>query len=423
MYKSVFSKELQQEIRNKFAFLDYDPSYGKRCFFDNAGGSLRLSSSITVQNSWDLLPDCPLRYHDRAKDLNNLMDTTTHEILSTMLGAKDGSLVVEISASAVFFKVARTIIENVPGKNVVTTNIEHPSAYDSVKIFAEKMGLEFRVAEADVKTGFVNPQSIADLVDQDTVLVSVIAASNISGNIMDLNKISELIHEKKNDVYFISDCVQHAPHGIIDVEKSNLDFVNFAPYKFFATRGVGFGYVSDRVANLKHDKLEGKDSNDWLVGTPTPSIFASMLEVIDYVCWIGAKYTSSTDRRELYLEGIEKIEQQEKYLLELLLEGDSAFKGLRHIEGVNVFVDIEDLTNRDLIIAIGFDKISPTEAVTKYAQLGITVFDRINTSIYSKRIVEAIGLTGAIRVSPLHCHNEDDIHEFLIATQKIVNSL
>lgn len=34
-------------------------------------------------------------------------------------------------------------------------------------------------------------------------------------------------------------------------------------------------------------------------------------------------------------------------------------------------------------------------------------------------IVEALGLEGAIRVSPLHCHGKDDIDRFLKITQEI----
>ena len=43
----------------------------------------------------------------------------------------------------------------------------------------------------------------------------------------------------------------------------------------------------------------------------------------------------------------------------------------------------------------------------------------MNTSLYSKRIVESLGLTGAIRVSPLHCHSTKDIEDFLRVTADI----
>ena len=53
----------------------------------------------------------------------------------------------------------------------------------------------------------------------------------------------------------VCDAVQHVPHGIMEAEEWQLDFVNFAPYKFLATRGVGFAYISERMAKLPHHKL------------------------------------------------------------------------------------------------------------------------------------------------------------------------
>lgn len=423
MNKEIFNDEQIKMIRNRFSYIDFDPKYGKRLFFDNSGGSLRLTSSINDKYGIDLLPDCPERYHSRADDLNEIMDKARNEIIHTVMGASSGSVVTELTASQVFFQVIGSIIENVEGNNCITTNIEHPSAYDSMKMYCEKTGKEFRVVEVNKETGFIDPKSVAELVDKDTTVVSVIAASNISGNINNLREINKEIRKVKPDVIFVSDAVQHVPHGLMDVKEMGLDFANFALYKFYGTRGIGFGYVSDRVANLKHHRLEGKNNDDWTLGTPTPSLFASTLEVIDFVCEIGSLFTDSKDRRELYKIGIEKIAARERYLLECLLDGVDDKPGLRNIEGVEVYLDYEDLTKRDLIVAMGIKGLDPAEAVRRYQELGITVYERVNTSVYSKRIVESLGLTGAIRVSPLHVHTEEDIKEFLIKTEKLIDEI
>ena len=73
------------------------------------------------------------------------------------------------------------------------------------------------------------------------------AASNISGNIMDIKEIARRAKEINPDIYIVSDAVQHAPHAVIDVEDWDVDVCNFAPYKFFGVRGCGYAYVSDRL--------------------------------------------------------------------------------------------------------------------------------------------------------------------------------
>ena len=41
----------------------------------------------------------------------------------------------------------------------------------------------------------------------------------------------------------------------------------------------------------------------------------------------------------------------------------------------------------------------------------VTVFDRVASSIYSKRMLESFGLEGAVRVSPLHCNTAEETFE------------
>ena len=160
----------------------------------------------------------------------------------------------------------------------------------------------------------------------------------------------------------------------------------------------------------------------WELGSPTPGNFAAMSAVVDYVCWLGGHFIQSDDRRTLFVTGMEHIHLQERALLHTMLEGTQNVPGLRHIPGVHVYVDTEDLTHRDLIVAMGIDGLDMTRCVEEYQKRGVTTFERVNTSVYSKRIVEAVGLTGAIRVSPLHCHTVADIETYLRVTQELAQA-
>jgi selenocysteine lyase/cysteine desulfurase len=172
---------------------------------------------------------------------------------------------------------------------------------------------------------------------------------------------------------------------------------------------------------MKHHKLLAKNQNVWELGTSAPGNFDAMMEVIKYVCEIGKDAGKTGTKRELFKAGMHRIHLQERALLSRMLDGTKETPGLREIEGVHVYVDTQDITNRDLIAAIGIDGIGFTECVAEYQKRGITVYERINTSVYSKRIVEALGLEGAIRVSPMHCQGEEDIDQFLRITKNIAN--
>ena len=86
---------------------------------------------------------------------------------------------------------------------------------------------------------------------------------------------------------------------------------------------------------------------------------------------------------------------------------------------MKVFFDQEDLTVRDFITAMVINGLDCTQAVKEYEKEGVIVYERIAKSLYSRRMLEACGLEGAIRVSPLHCHTVDDVDQFLKVTKKL----
>ena len=420
----LFSDTYQKKLKSQFYYADKDPQYGARLFFENSGGSLRLKKAVEAKAAIEEFPDCPERARGRGFDLADYDKNGTREILEVIFGAKSGALITELTASQTMFHAVGTIMEGVDwGKNAVTSALEHPSAHDAVEYYCKKTGREFREVPANKVTGGLDPDEIMKYVDKDTVLLSIMAASNISGNIMDIKEIARRAKEINPDIYIVSDAVQHDPHAVIDVEDWDVDVCNFAPYKFFGVRGCGYAYVSDRVAVMPHIKLTCKDDNVWALGTPAPANFAAMMAVIDYVCSIGKHFLGDSaqkyNKRELFVEGMKHIHLQERALLYRMLEGTDKVPGLRHIPGVQVYVDMEDLTYKDLIVAMGIEGIEYAECARRYLEHGVTLFERVKSSPYSKRIVETLGLEGALRVSPLHCHGTDEIDKFLKITKDI----
>ncbi|MBP2642660.1 MAG: aminotransferase class [Firmicutes bacterium] len=49
---------------------------------------------------------------------------------------------------------------------------------------------------------------------------------------------------------------------------------------------------------------------------------------------------------------------------------------------------------------MGFENLGFTQAVREYEKRGVIVYDRLNTSPYSKRMLDSFNLLGAIRVAP-----------------------
>jgi len=414
----AFSEALMREVKSRFLLVDRDHHGHERLYFDNAGGSFRLKAAAERFAQVDAIPDNAERIHATAVELQQIQAKAGDD-LRTILNAKGGSVYASLTASGAMFDMVRAVAENVPGTNMVTTVLEHPSAFDAMSLYADRLGRELRVAKSNPVTGGIDVEEIVRLVDKDTCLLNVIYASNISGAKLDMAEIVRRARAIKPDLYILVDAVQHAPHGLIDLEKTPVDGINLAPYKFFGCRGSGLSWMSDRAAVLPHHKLAGKKPDYWDLGSSAPWQFAALTEIVDYVCWIGDQFTDATERRALFVEGIGRIELHERALLAALLDGTGNATGLREMRGVEVFLDHEDLTKRDLILGIGFDRIDCTQAVVAYGKRGVTVYERVATSIYSKRMLESFGLEGTVRVSPLHCHSMADVEKFLRVTQEI----
>ena len=247
----------------------------------------------------------------------------------------------------------------------------------------------------------------------------VIGIAGVGDGKLDIESIVKRARAKKPGLFILVDAVQHAPHGVIDLSKTPVDGINFAPYKFFGCRGSGMSWLSPRAAQLPHHRLNAKQPEEWELGSPAPAQFAVVSAIVDYVTWIGQYFSDQTDRRALFVEGMRRIEGHERALLAALLDGYGGQSGLRKMRGVEVYWDEGDLTKRDLIVGIGFEKLEPTQAVREYEKRGVIVYERVASSLYSGRMLKSFNLSGAVRVSPLHCHTPRDIVRFLAITEEL----
>ena len=414
----LFPAAWMEEIKASFFHVDSDPDIGDRLFFDNAGGSFRLKQATEVFSRIDAIPDCPERTHKMALYLQKIQDVGIEDV-KIIFNAQGGSVFTALTASEAMFDLVRAVAENTSGSNMVTTILEHPSAYDPMVAYAARTGKELRVARSNPGTGGVDAETILALVDRDTCLLNVMYASNISGAVFDLETVVQRARAVNPDIFITVDAVQHAPHGVIDLRRTPVDAITMAPYKFFGCRGSGIAWLSDRAAVLPHHKLTAKAAGVWELGSPAPAQFAVISEIVNYVCWIGGKFTGSTDRRALYVAGMTHIALHERALMALMLDGTGGLPGLRAMANVQVFLDHPDLTRRDLILAIGFKNLGYTEAVKEYEKRQVIVYERIVSSLYSRRMLEAFHLEGAVRVSPLHCNSQADIEQFLKITMAL----
>lgn len=163
------------------------------------------------------------------------------EIYFTGCGSESDNIAIKGIASALKEK----------GNHIITTKIEHPAILNTCKSL-EKDGFEVTYLDVD-ESGLINLEELENLINEKTILISIMFANNEIGTIQDISKIGEIA--KKYNVYFHTDAVQAIGNIKIDVKKMNIDSLSLSAHKFYGPKGVGALYIKNGV---KFNKIQDR---------------------------------------------------------------------------------------------------------------------------------------------------------------------
>ena len=147
---------------------------------------------------------------------------------------------------------------------------------------------------------------------------------------------------------------------------------------------------------------------------------SALTMVNDYICWIGQQFSDETDRRALFVAGMNAIELHERALISRMMNGTETIPGVKDIPGVKLYF-MDDLTKRDAILPMTFDNLEAVPAMKKYIENGIYLYNRSLSNKMSRRVLNSAGIPSIVRVAPLHFNTKEEIDRFLQVTAKIAS--
>ena len=158
-----------------------------------------------------------------------LLGCSTEEIVFTSGGSESNNTVIKGVAAA----------ERGRGRHIVTSAIEHPAVIEPCRAL-EAEG--FRITSVGVDAqGRVDPEEIARAVTSETILISVMHASNEIGTVQPIAEIALIARER--GVLFHTDAAQSLGKIRVNVEELAVDFLSVAGHKLYAPKGVGALYI------------------------------------------------------------------------------------------------------------------------------------------------------------------------------------
>ena len=130
---------------------------------------------------------------------------------------------------------------------IVVSAIEHASVLEPAIALRD---YNFEVLEAPVdKNGVVVLDGLEELLSDDTLLVSIMAANNETGVLQPIEEIGNLIRKCVSSAKFHTDATQAIGKIPIDLQGlwSEVDLLTFSAHKFHGPKGIGGLYVREEI--------------------------------------------------------------------------------------------------------------------------------------------------------------------------------
>lgn len=165
----------------------------------------------------------------------------TRKELAGFLGIKDPSRLLFTKNTTESLNLALFGYLN-KGDHVVTTSMEHNSMLRPLKAL-EKDGVSHTIVEAD-PIGCVTVDALEDAVLENTRLIAITGASNVTGTLMPLHEISRMA--KKRGIPLLVDGAQCAGKISMQIEALDISFFAFPGHKGLqGPPGSGGLFVAD----------------------------------------------------------------------------------------------------------------------------------------------------------------------------------
>jgi cysteine desulfurase/selenocysteine lyase len=224
---------------DKFAEIrEHYPVIQKYTYLDTA------TSGLISKDSYQKIRDHLDRRFQEGMDIAWYRDCWKNadkmrEKVAEIINAAGNEIFFE-SNNSTAINVLSTGLEFAPGSNVVTTELAYPPIVYTWQN-QQKRGLEVRLASQE--NGMVPTTKLLELVDDQTIAISISCVENTTGFRHNLEEIGRFCRER--GIIFAVDATQCIGALEIDVQKMAIDFLTVSSYKWLNNVfGIGFGYVN-----------------------------------------------------------------------------------------------------------------------------------------------------------------------------------
>jgi cysteine desulfurase family protein (TIGR01976 family) len=388
-------------------------------YFDNPGGT-QVAQQV-IDGIVEYLQTSNANTHGAfltSQRTDDIIEAARQGMADLLHASSPSEIVFGPNMTTLTFAFSRAIGKTFqPGDEIVVTVLDH-DANVAPWLALQERGVVIRTVDVHPEDVTLDMEDMRAKINRRTKLVAVGYASNAVGTINDIATIVRWAHEVGALTWI--DAVQFAPHGPIDVQELDTDFLVCSSYKFF---GPHQGILYGKQQHLEHfpaykvRPASNEAPDRWETGTQNHECLAGLVGVIRYLELLGS------EQRDLYREAFPTYSGRQRDL-KLAMQAMADYErglsaqliaGLREIKGATIYgiADHTRLHWRVPTVTCTITGHTPLELAQHLAKQGIFAWDG---NYYALGIMERLDLEksgGALRLGMAHYNTAKEVNQVL----------
>jgi cysteine desulfurase len=188
------------------------------------------------------------------EEISNLINADEDEIIFTSGATESNNLI--------FLNILKY-----SHKNIITATTEHKAILD-ICDYINKNSKNNIIYIHPEKTGIINLDKLAELINPETYMISIMHVNNEIGVIQPIKEIGKLCKSKK--ILFHVDAAQSYGKLDIDVKEMNIDFLSISAHKIYGPKGIGVLYINrkNKVSSIMYGGSQEKSLRPGTLAVP-----------------------------------------------------------------------------------------------------------------------------------------------------------
>ncbi len=413
-------------LRDQFPALQQHDSQGRPfIYFDGPGGTQVPQRVIEAMTRYYVSMNSNTRGQFLTSQRTDETIQAARVAMADFLNApSQEQIIFGANMTTLTFHLSRSFAKFLqPGDEAIVTRLDH-DANISPWLALQENGIAIRWLDFHPEDCTLDLGVLERLLNRRTKLLAVGYASNAVGTINDVKSLARMAHEAGAMIFV--DAVHYAPHGPIDVQDIDCDFLACSAYKFFGPHlGVLYGKPEalDKLASYKVRPQTNELPNKFETGTLNHEGLAGTAAAIDYLADIGKHFGRRVGEAFIHLQGRRRELKAAMHAIQSY-EGELSrhlVTGLEKTPGIKIYgiTDEALFSHRTPTFAIRLLHLTPEDVARHLGQQGIFVWDG---NFYALEVTTRLGLEesgGVVRIGLVHYNTMDEIDRLIDVLQGI----